>query len=267
MRRRRLAAVSTLMASLAIVGLAAAGGEFDDSFSGDGIRTADAGGGEDLSGVVVAGGKIVVAGSIDDDRFLVSRYRSDGSLDNSFAGDGHRDIAFAGAATARDVYIRDGRIVVTGNMDQGGSDFALAVARLRSNGKLDPSFSGDGMRTYDFGGSDDGQAVEVLQNGKIVVAVRALTGAVPDFFVMRLKENGKPDKKFGIAGDGVAQTNFGGVDRVNALDVQNGGKIVLAGVSDVSGTQDVAVARFKPGGGIDSKFSGDGADAGRPRGR
>ena len=48
-----------------------------------------------------------------------------------------------------------------------GNDFALA--RYNPNGSLDPSFSGDGKQTTDFGGSDGGDTGWRLQaDGKIV---------------------------------------------------------------------------------------------------
>src|SRR5262245_60820528 len=65
----------------------------------------------------------------------------------------------------------DGKIIVVGTTDQGGSGTNFAVARYNANGTLDTSFSGDGKTATDFdGGSDEATGVAIQANGKIVVA-------------------------------------------------------------------------------------------------
>ena len=53
------------------------------------------------------------------------------------------------------------------------SDFALA--RYNPNGSLDPSFSGDGKQTTDFGAGDWAKGVALQGDGKIVAV--GFTGA------------------------------------------------------------------------------------------
>ena len=51
----------------------------------------------------------------------------------------------------------DGKIVAVGVAD-GGATGDFALARYNPNGSLDPSFSGDGKQTTDFGfGGSDGR--------------------------------------------------------------------------------------------------------------
>ena len=61
----------------------------------------------------------------------------------------------------------DGKIVAAG---QGGNSGDFALARYNPNGSLDPTFSGDGKLTTDFGfGPDDAaNGVAVQGDGKIV---------------------------------------------------------------------------------------------------
>ena len=61
----------------------------------------------------------------------------------------------------------DGKIVVVGRASNADA-FNFALARYNPNGTLDPSFSGDGRQTTDFGGYLDGAAAVVLQGTKIV---------------------------------------------------------------------------------------------------
>src|SRR4029450_4467005 len=88
-----------------------------------------------------------------------------GDLDASFGGAGLVSTDFGGGEGGSGVAVQaDGRIVVAGS---GDGDFA--VARYNADGSLDTSFSGDGKQTTDLGGSDDGRAVAIQADGRIVV--------------------------------------------------------------------------------------------------
>jgi uncharacterized delta-60 repeat protein len=66
----------------------------------------------------------------------------------------------------------DGKIVAAGGTENQvafTSDFALA--RYTPDGSLDPSFSGDGMQTTDFGPSGYGATAGALQSDGKIVAV------------------------------------------------------------------------------------------------
>ena len=52
--------------------------------------------------------------------------------------------------------------------------------------------------------------------------------------------------------------NFGGFDEASDVTIQSDGKIVVAGTRDVSGDFDFALVRFRPRGGLDKTFDGDG---------
>ena len=93
-----------------------------------------------------------------------------GRPDPSFSDDG-RATAFRNGGAAYAVAIdRRGRILVAG-YDVGRRDTDLALARFRSNGRLDRRFGGgDGRVTTDLGGTDYGFDVAVGSRGRIVVA-------------------------------------------------------------------------------------------------
>jgi uncharacterized delta-60 repeat protein len=250
------------------------GGQLDNSFSGDGRKRIDFAGGDDNGAAIVIqpNGKIVVAGAAYEGasralEFAFVRLNPNGSLDQTFSGDGRKTFGFGNGAAndfANAVAIdRNGRIVAAGYSDQAttGSDFA--IARLLSNGMLDHSFSGDGRRTARFpngNGVDIAGGVAIEGSGKIVVAGRSFQGSPTntDFALARFNAGGGLDHTF--SGDGKATADFGNTeDHGSALALQRDGRIVMTGYSVRSVIGDnFAIARFKTGGAPDGSFSGDG---------
>src|SRR5205085_496770 len=132
----------------------------DLGFSGDGLLTSDFGRGDSRAAAVVLqpDGKTVTVGQRADrftgpgnePEFALARYDTDGSLDETFDGDGRQTTSFTSdvdEATAVALQPADGKIVVAGRA--GGDDSDFAVARYDTDGALDDSFSGDGLQTID----------------------------------------------------------------------------------------------------------------------
>jgi uncharacterized delta-60 repeat protein len=228
-------------------------GSLDTSFSGDGKQTTGFKDFDAATGVAIQGdGKIVAVGFTQNfgggNAFALARYNPNGSLDTSFSGDGKQTTDFGGDffEGATGVALQGGKIVAVGG---GAGDFALA--RYNPNGSLDTSFSGDGKKTTDFGGTDGAGGAALQANGKIVAVGRG--GAGNDFALARYNPNGTLDTSF--SGDGKETTDFGGSDQANGVALQ-GGKIVAAGGGGVRG--DFALARYNADGTLDPSFSGDG---------
>jgi uncharacterized delta-60 repeat protein len=225
----------------------AAPADLDPTFSGDGMQTTDFGGGSDLAGVESLKGKgnIVAVGqsSAGNYDFALARYNPNGSLDPTFSGDGKQKTNFGSDDVATAVAIQsNGKIVVAG---YAGGSFALA--RYNPNGALDPTFSGDGKLTTDFGGGFDGARGVALQgDGKIVAAGCACPNDVNarDFALARYNPNGALDPTF--SGDGKLTTDFGASDdAADAVALQTDGKIVAVGHGGPGG--DFALARYLGG--------------------
>jgi uncharacterized delta-60 repeat protein len=133
--------------------------------------------------------------------------------------------------------------------------FICLIAPLTSpaaDGALDPSFSGDGKVTSDFGNpftSDSAVDVLVQPDGRIVVGGR--TGGFGD--LARYLPDGSLDPSFGGDGSGAPS----GVS-VAAIALQSDGKIVVAGSDTGIGTGvDFAVARFNANGSLDDGSASD----------
>jgi uncharacterized delta-60 repeat protein len=248
----------------------AAGGQLDGSFSGDGKVTTDFTSADDLVTAVViqSDGKLLAAGwagsiSTNGARFALARYDADGGLDDTFGGDGRVTTNFdVGNEWVNAVAVQsDGKIVAVGGYKKASSNNArFALARYNPSGTLDTSFSGDGRVMTEFTtGYDYAEDVALQSDGKIVVAGGAGGLTRGRFALARYGVGGGLDPTFG--GDGRVVTEFNtGFDVADAIAVQDDGRIVAAGQSaPVRGSNyRFAIARYNPGGSLDSGFSGDG---------
>ncbi|MFE2587261.1 calcium-binding protein, partial [Streptomyces sp. NPDC059378] len=204
-----------------------------------------------------ADGKIVVVGSSwreydDCCWFVVARYNPDGTLDNTFSGDGRVFADFNSPTEAQDVAIdSSGRIVAAGSF--GGE---MAVLRLRSDGTPDTTFGGDGTVTANPAGpvpqeGGQGRALALQPDGKILVGGEVGSTRF-DFALLRFNTDGSLDT--GFDGDGIVRTDLGDYDSVEGLAVQPDGRIVAAGGS---GSR-FALARYLPNGALDTSFNRNG---------
>lgn len=197
--------------------------------------------------------------------FMLARFNTDGTPDNSFDGDGFvttKLSPYDQYATALALQ-PDGKILVAGPANISGySEFA--VLRYTSNGTLDNTFGGgDGTVTMPVGESYSSLRNLALQpDGKIVVTGFAVANGFEDFALARFKSDGAPDPSFG-GGDGVAMVSVSPKnDGALEIALQTDGKIVLAGYSNsgANNYNDMAVVRFNANGTLDNTFSGDGQE-------
>lgn len=131
---------------------------------------------------------------------------SAGELDTTFAGDGKRTIDYDGHDAAQAIELQpDGRIVIVGS---GNSKEDILVERLMPDGSDDPSFNLEGSPGIDLGDTDDGYAVALQPDGKIVVAGTTFGGTGSDFAILRIQPGGAIDTTFD--GDGKKTIDFGG---------------------------------------------------------
>jgi len=131
-------------------------------------------------------GKIVVAGSANYMNFVLVRYNTDGTLDTGFDGDGvvFTAVSLLGAYARSMALQPDGRIVAIG-FAQNGLDYDFAVVRYNTNGSLDTGFDVDGKVLMDMTVHDEGHAVVIQPDGKILVAGQSYNGTTQDFTWVR----------------------------------------------------------------------------------
>ncbi|HEV8290820.1 MAG TPA: hypothetical protein VGP94_02805, partial [Tepidisphaeraceae bacterium] len=215
--------------------------------------------------IIVAGGATSAgSGGVVGSDVALARLNSDGSLDNSFSGDGMVITDAGTAGSTPDVGVdvgidRNGRIVVGAHndSDQGGG---WTLVRYLPSGALDNTFSNNGIMTEPGGTLN---AIKVQKNGQVLAAGEldeACSGGMPacttsSAAIVRYTAGGARDLTFGISG--VAENFFqgGGQQKVAFTDIAvQGKKIVAVGLSQSSGHGDVIAARFGSSGFVDHTF-------------
>src|SRR6266853_3860859 len=225
---------------------AAAAGDLDPTFGTAGMVTTDINRSTDIAqGVAVqADGKLVVVGQtykhndFSGEDFVVTRYNTDGTLDNSFGSGGRVRTDFPGlAAVPSSVVIQpDGKIVVAGGAFPNFTFLGdFEIVRYNSNGSLDTSFGAGGIVTTSFPGQGSYAFALALQSdGKIIAAgtdfvnFSSEDNSDTDFGLERYNPDGTPDASFGNGGQ--VTTDFDGFnDDAFSVLIQADGKIVAVG--------------------------------------
>jgi uncharacterized delta-60 repeat protein len=219
-------------------------------------------------------GKIVAAGGTQTEHggtdFVLARYNADGSLDTSFGVGGKVQTDFRGGYDAAHgvVIQQDGKLVAAGescDASCGPERYDFALARYNTDGSLDTSFGTAGKVLTDISGSgsfDSLVALAIQRDGKLVAAgasaADGTAGGPREFALTRYNVDGGLDTSFGVGGK--VQTGFASdTAMASAVAVQQDGKIVAAGESDVFGTSsEFALARYNTDGTLDASFGSGG---------
>lgn len=192
-----------------------------------------------------------------------------GEIDTGFGIGGATVVAFDRGDDFTDEHFGivlqpDGKVVMVGRVDAGGSQTDFGAVRLSEDGFLDPSFGTSGLLTvpFDLGGTrqDDAFAVGVAQDGKVVLAGQVDTGSSFDIGVARVDASGSLDPSFGgngrtTVGFDLGDPNFEGA---TSIAFQADGKILLCGAASTGRDFEMIVVRLNTNGTLDSTFDGDG---------
>ena len=199
-------------------------------------------------------GKLVVAGSVGD-AFGLARFNADGSMDDTFDGDGLLLTQVGVRGEGHSVIQQaDGKLVVAGFSEEasGFSDAHFAVLRYNNNGTLDTTFNDTGkVTTVISSGSEVVSSVIQQADGKLVAVGTALnTGAVA---MARYNANGSLDT--GFDDDGVLTTSMTGYDVGIDVVQQADGKLAVSGFSSLNGKGNVELLRYNANGSLDTGFA------------
>ncbi|WP_020469749.1 tandem-95 repeat protein [Zavarzinella formosa] len=253
-------------------------GALDTTFNGTGMLTRGVLGysNQGLGKIMVQpDGKIVASSNLatatGDSRPAIIRFNSDGSLDNTFSGDGVAPLdtvpgGTGGFSTA--ALLPDGKILGVGTARINNAN-QIMVVRLNADGTLDNTFSGDGFAFATSTSSDGGDAVAVQPDGKIVVGGDGgapAPGQPNRMLAVRFNTDGSLDNTFGTAG--FVKIPFGPADpAADSVVIQPDGNIILAGhTSSSGGNFGFALARLKPDGSLDTTFGTGGLVQTAPNG-
>lgn len=226
-------------------------GSFDSSFGVNGVADIPS---EDFycfnqeygSVIVQSDGKVVLAASINNptNNFALVRLNANGTMDSTFDGDGIVTTNFSTleyADYARDVLQQsDGKLLAVGNSLDN-----IAMARYLNDGSLDFSLGNGGKVNLNLNGENaDAYAVDLQNDGKIVITGRIFSQGLPDerILLMRFLSDGTPDFSFGTNGYVITSLNCSeGVGEDLLLD---NNKIYVGGGLTESGTPLFAVIRY-----------------------
>lgn len=200
---------------------------------------------------------IVVAGVASGfyDRMGVARLTPNGSPDTTFNTVGAKFFLIGSQTIGQAVTLQsDNKILICGSALQSEGD--IAVARLNTDGTFDTTFNSVGYVTTADGYFAIANAIVVQPDTNILAAGYAVPGR-GDFCLVRYDAAGALDSGFGTGG--VVNTAIGDGSVINAIALQNDGKIIAAGYVVTSGVVSFCLARYNTDGTLDTTgFGPDG---------
>jgi len=254
-------------------------GSLDNSFGHGGIALSSISENDyAYYGTLQGDGKILVAGTISNGGFAVSRFNQDGTIDNNFGASGtvlttiSAQNNFASAVAIQP----DGKIVAVGSTSRTDDCISgswgylycpnhFTMFRFKSNGTLDSSFGENGKVTTPVGPYHFGYASSVViqPDGKIVVAGSYLYNLLYDdyygnpyyasshFAMVRYYSNGTVDSTFGNNG---LVADASDLQATAGMYLQSDGKILVTG----SGGSPFEIERYNSNGSPDNSFATNG---------
>lgn len=241
-----------------------ADGTLDNTFGTAGIVITNLGTDEVAEDIVLQDdGKILLAG-YHNDRFMVLRYTTNGTLDNTF-GTGGKASANVGVSICFGqslVIQNDGKIIVGGLGFNDASNYAFSMARFNTDGTLDNNFADNGTKIFNIGqGHDFMTAIALQSDGKIIAGGHTWVANQPtlqyDFAAARLNPDGSIDNTFGNQGITTVNLIYGG-NYVSGMVVQDDDKIILSGNAEGQAEYDLGMVRLTADGVLDTSFGTEG---------
>ncbi len=219
--------------------------------------------GEAYSVAIQKDNKIVVAGysispATNNEEVTLIRFTENGNIDRSF---GNKGLIVTEISEEKDVgesvaIQHDGKIVVIGTTDHKPTT-DIVLIRYNENGSLDYSFGFGGIVITDINsGFDIGKSIVIQSDGKLIVS--GFTYIVNKFFMtlLRYDSYGDLDPTFGESG--IVITDINGRRGKMDLTLQNDGKIILVGPSEVENSHHFTILRFNSNGSLDKSFGNNG---------
>lgn len=194
---------------------------------------------------------------------LIAKIDTDGSLDESFDGDGWKTIGDASEEFIGEVTRHPNGGYLAGLARKVGINYTGHLVRLTDEFDIDTSWNG-GTGVFDIPGeyATSCSGLIITKNGGSMCAgsVEQSDGSSRGVVVKRLSD-GRPDSSFG-GGDGIVEINEPGATSTGFTSIteQDDGTYLVAGsVALAPLTTTAYLARLNSDGTLDTSFGGDGA--------
>ncbi len=243
--RALLLSIAISFASLLALSASAQDGSLDLSFNPTdvGYGFGDGADGEVLASAIQPDGKVIIGGAFTHvhgvARGHIARLNTDGTVDNSFPGAN----VSAGGNVQTIALQADGKILIGGSFTTYGGNALFGLARLNSDGTLDPGFNmGTGLNGWV-------SAINVQNDGKILVAGSFTTyNGTLRMKITRVLTSGAIDPSF--------DPGVGPVGNLTALAIQSDGKILVGGVFTTwNGAAHRSLVRLNSDGTLESGYN------------
>ncbi len=219
--------------------------------------------GEVNSVVIQKDDKIVVVGysispTTNNEEITLVRFTENGKVDKTF---GNKGLIVTEISSEKEVgesiaIQPDGKIVVVGTTQHNPS-FDIVLVRYDEYGHLDPYFGIGGIVITDINsGLDIGKSIVIQNDGKLIVSGFTYVGNKFLMTLLRYNSNGDLDTTFGKSG--IVITDISGRRGRMDLALQNDGKIILVGPSEVENSHHFTLLRFNTNGSLDKSFGKNG---------
>jgi uncharacterized delta-60 repeat protein len=229
-------------------------GSLDTDFGTGGIVTTMADPMEDgIASILLQINGKIIAGGWAGNQFLLMRYNTDGSLDNTFGIGGMIKTYMEGSQS----YIwaiaqqPDGKILAAGTTGDV-SNYKFALARFNTDGTIDTNFGILGKVTTDFNPFfyDVATSISLISGGQILLAGYSESNIA----MAKYNNDGTPDVSFGNGGK-ITSGNYPPVPH-QSLGIQSDGKIIVSGNTIITPTNSYgySLTRFNTDGTPDSSF-------------
>lgn len=214
-------------------------GELDTAFGAQGVATIPvmAVGASAFKGLKLQpDGKIVAVGFFGQTELwyllLVARFNADGSLDETFSGDGIVKHNYGSVDDAADdlELTADGSIIVAGKTVTATYNYSALMMKFTSTGEVDAAFGDAGAVEEDLDQFDYAWELELQPDGRILMA--GTSGEGPpntyDLAVWKYNSDGTPDTGFGTNGLAV-HVIPGHSTMIYGLALQADGQVLIGG--------------------------------------
>lgn len=205
---------------------------------------------------VDAEGRIVAVGTATGfdgagSNLIVARYLGDGTPDPAFGGNGLITLGGAGLWFGADSLVAGDRVLALA-MTDGRGGMRPTLLGLRTDGTLDPSFGTGGQLRIVSNKLSSATSMAASGDHLIIGG----TSSKHTLAAVRVAADGQIDRDW--AESGFARVPFSGSSAGADLALDRRGRVLLAGSCSCTRGPSAAVARLRPGGGLDRRFDEDG---------